>query len=76
MEDNYIVVECPHCELLIFIYKAELNCKIFRHGEDKKTHAQIAPHGAKDSVDLQGIYGCGKPFRIVGDTAVECSWST
>ena len=63
-----IVVSCPHCNELILIYLAELNCRIFRHGVFKKSFVQIDPHTSKRECDLyvsKGlILGCGKPFLI------------
>lgn len=68
MEDNYNIVNCPHCELPIQLYFKELNCKIFRHGIYKNTLKQIDPHLNKKQceklVENKLIYGCGKPFRI------------
>jgi hypothetical protein len=68
MED-YINIQCPHCELYIIIYKNEINCAIFRHGVLKKNGNQIGPHSSKKEcenlVKDDLIYGCGKPFKII-----------
>ena len=32
MENDYIIIECPHCKQSILVYKKEFNCKIFIHG--------------------------------------------
>ena len=68
------IIECPHCNTLIFIL--ELNCKIFRHGVFIATGQQIDPHCPKELCEMyleKGlIYGCGKPFRIV--ETVEHGW--
>ena len=40
--ENSIIVTCPHCNLLIFIFEKEYNCKIFRHGVYKNNISQIA----------------------------------
>jgi len=61
-----IVVECPHCNLLIEI--EEINCAIFRHGVLKKNNKQINPHASKQEcdnyIDNNMIIGCGKPFKL------------
>jgi hypothetical protein len=69
MDNNYIVVTCPHCQEYVFVYLKEFNCKIFRHGTFKTTLKQIEPHLSKEKCDLLKskdlIYGCGKPFKLV-----------
>ena len=71
MDDNYIIVQCPHCKDYILVFKKELNCKIFRHGIFKDTMKQIDPHLKKDECDRlvtqNLIIGCGKPFQIIED---------
>lgn len=66
---EYYILNCPHCGLVIQVFKHELNCKIFRHGIYKKTLKQVDPHLPKEECDSlyeKGlIYGCGKPFEIV-----------
>ena len=79
MTDNYIVVNCPHCDLQILIFKNEINCQIFRHGVYKHNHQQMPPHTPKVQCDKLAeedkIYGCGKPFRIVNQKeAIECGY--
>ena len=73
--NDYIIVKCPHCNEQIFIYKKELNCRIFRHGIYKKTLKQIHPHMKKNECDFLAkkklIYGCGKPFRIDKNNCVQ-----
>lgn len=74
-KDDYIVLECPHCSLMMLMYKNEINCQIFRHGVIKELEgkcqienpsAQIPPHESKENCDkvVDVIYGCGKPFKI------------
>jgi hypothetical protein len=69
--ENYITVKCPHCELVILIYRNEINCAIFRHGVLKNSGAQVGPHSSKaecdDLVLRELIYGCGKPFRLTAN---------
>ena len=75
---NFIIIECPHCNLLIIIYKNELNCKIFRHGIYKNTLEQINPHLNKNECDYlyenNLIFGCGKPFKIINFKAEKCDY--
>ena len=70
------MIQCPHCEQYILI--EELNCGIFRCGIMKDTFQQIASHASKEECDYLKyndlIYGCGKPFRIIGDEIVKCSY--
>jgi len=80
MIKNIIVVECPHCNLLIEI--DEINCAIFRHGILKKNNKQINPHASKQECDNyinnNMIIGCGKPFKLVSENnehkAVICDY--
>lgn len=76
--EPYIILTCPHCAGTILVYKHEINCAIFRHGTYKSTGAQMEPHAPKDVCDAlkasDTIYGCGKPFRIIDSTAVECDY--
>ncbi len=71
-----LIVECPHCVGTVVI--EQLNCKIFRHGIFKRTGKQIPPHAPKTDCDRWAekneIFGCGKPFKIVDNTAVVCEY--
>jgi len=62
-------VVCPHCNLLVQIFKDDVKCAIFRHGIYKKTNKQMNPHAKKEvcnKVAKKGlIIGCGKPFRLI-----------
>ena len=77
-----IFVSCPHCKEPILIYKKDINCAIFRHGTFKTTGNQIKPHETKKNCDklkqLNLIYGCGKPFKLVIKnnhyTAIVCDY--
>ena len=68
LTDSYFF-RCPHCLGGVQVLKAEMNCKIFRHGQVTATGEQINPHLAKaecDRLAAEGkINGCGKPFRFV-----------
>lgn len=78
MVNDYILVTCPHCKDAIFIVKSEINCAIFRHGVLKDTFQQINPHAPKEECDHlfndHMIFGCGKPFKVVDDKAIECDY--
>ena len=67
INDNIIIVNCPHCNDIVLIEK--LNCSIFRHGVYKNNGAQIDAHSPKhiceDLILNNKIYGCGKPFKII-----------
>ncbi len=67
----YIIVNCPHCNNLIYIDKREFKCKIFRHGIYKSNYKQIDPHLNKKECDRlfneKLIFGCGKPFKLIID---------
>ncbi len=68
VEDDYIIVECPHCFMKIMVYKKDFNSKIFRHGIYKNTGKQIDSHMKKEMCDKlvneNKIYGCGKPYKL------------
>ena len=68
MSDNYIYIECPHCNQLMELIKQEINCAIYRHGIFKETGQQMDPHASKhicdELVEKDLIYGCGKPFKL------------
>ena len=76
---DYIIVDCPHCFESIFIYKKDLNCKIFRHAIKKSNLEQIHAHSSKEICDdlfeKKLIYGCSKPFRITDENeAITCEY--
>ena len=68
IENNNLIFECPHCELIIIVNLQEVNCKIFRHGVYKNNFNQISPHAPKNECDFLKendlILGCGKPFQL------------
>jgi len=72
-----MIIVCPHCHRYVEIL--ELNCCIFRHGIFKNGN-QIPPHCSLEEwlnfVKNDIIYGCGKPFKIVNEIAIECSFDT
>ena len=74
---DYHIFSCPNCTGQILVKTDELNCRIFRHGVLKNGN-QISPHASKEECDRliknDEIYGCGKPFQVVGDKAVECGY--
>jgi hypothetical protein len=76
MSDFYIFI-CPHCTGEILVHNNELNCRIFRHAVLKNGN-QINPHAPKEECERliknNEIYGCGKPFQVIGDKAVECDY--
>lgn len=67
------VVDCPSCGGSILIARNELNCRIFRHAVFKDG-GQVNPHCKRAEMEgyiaADRIYGCGAPFRMVGDPPV------
>ena len=82
MNNQYVIVECPHCNALIYVVLKELNCQIFRHGIFKSDYKQIDPHLSKEKceelVKSNAIYGCSKPFKIIIENrtykAISCDY--
>lgn len=68
--ENAYYFECPHCFMMCFVKKKDINCKIFRHAVFKKNLEFVPPHSSKDECDRlvkeDLIYGCGKPFKFTG----------
>lgn len=75
---DYIIIKCPHCLDEVLVMRNEINCTIFRHGVLKSNFQQMNPHAPKSECHSLSennlIYGCGKPFKIVNDMAVECDY--
>jgi hypothetical protein len=69
------LIQCPHCNASVVVFKNEVNCTIFRHGVYKNNGQQLNPHLSKkecDRVSENGeIYGCGKPFKFNGTSSPE-----
>lgn len=67
---------CPHCCLMIEVL--QVNCNVFRCGVYKDSLLQINPHTPEETckqlVRENKIYGCGKPFQLLGDKLVTCGW--
>lgn len=65
--NSNFTIQCPHCAEYVII--EQVNCAIFRHGALKSTLSQINQHLSKSNCDklkdLDLIYGCGKPFKIL-----------
>ncbi len=82
MEEPYIIVTCPHCELLIQINISHINCGVFRHAAFKTNFELLNPHAPKELCDKlvadNLIYGCGKPFRLTYTNglmeAIKCDY--
>jgi hypothetical protein len=76
-EDFYLLM-CPHCEMMIMVYKNEINCGIFRCGIHKLQGHAITPHASKkecdELVEKQLIYGCGRPFKINNFYVEPCDY--
>ena len=65
--DDYVILNCPHCDMGIQICNNEINCKIYRCGIYKKSYAQIPQHMPQYFCDKlkerDEIFGCSKPFK-------------
>ena len=77
-DSNFYEFTCPHCNISIIVMKNEMNCRIFRCGEYKKTRQPIPPHLPKNLCDElvknDLIYGCGKPFIFKNDKLEICDY--
>ena len=78
MDDNIYI--CPHCKEYMYIAKADLNCRIFRHASyiNNLNHF-YNPHASLEQINkdinLGKIVGCGKPFRInINNQAEVCDY--
>ena len=71
-----MIIKCPHCQDYIEIL--EIKCAIFRHGVFKDGLQQINPHESKTRIENYKkqdiIYGCGGPFKLVGEVAEICEY--
>lgn len=65
---------CPWCNGMVVIESR--NCCIFRHGADKNW-VQLPPHSVENFciTETEQTSGCGKPFRIIDDKLVKCSFN-
>ena len=74
MEELYVILNCPHCNHPLQVFKQEINCGIFRHGI-YNNGTQLDPHASKEICDnfanSKENYGCGKPFRIFFDKELK-----
>ena len=70
-----MLVLCPHC--LSYTLIDQLNCGIFRHAIFKDG-SDVPPHSSKEEcdrfVELDLIWGCGKPFRIINEKLIKCDY--
>ena len=60
----------------MYIEIVEENCGIFRCGVFRDTGAQLPPHASEEECirSLPMLWGCSKPFRLVGDHAEPCGY--
>lgn len=69
-EKDIFYFNCPHCNLMCQVEKAEIKCTIFRHAVFKKNYEFVPPHSSKEVCDFwiknDLVYGCGKPFQFDG----------
>ena len=74
-EEDYIVIECPHCQDSIIIYKKQIRCRIFRHAVYKNSGRNVNPHLSQNKcealVKSGKIFGCCKPLCLNRDNKPE-----
>jgi hypothetical protein len=85
-ETDVLLFVCPHvdCGEKMSVERAWINCKIFRHGHDRKTCVPINPHAGESECEAlrkTGNYcGCIKPLRYVVEGDKEyvepCGYNT
>lgn len=75
--DDFLVLPCPHCAVLIEIVISDINCGIFRHFK-YKTGADFNPHASREecekAIKEEVGYGCAGPFRIIGGEDEGSKW--
>ena len=75
---------CPHCNDVCTVQKNQIHCRTFRHAQlrpDARGGGRLrflsmhAPqHECERWVREKLIFGCGKPFRFDGRTAIKCGY--
>lgn len=69
------LLECPSCGVQVALMGR--NCGVFRCAR-RKDGGEVAPHATR--AELEGmlargeIWGCGKPFRLIGERAEACDY--
>ena len=76
---DYIIDNCPHCDITIMIKKENFNCKVLRCGIYKNNFKQVHPHLDKSNCDQlvknKLVYGCCKPFKIdENNKLIKCGY--
>jgi len=75
MTEDYFIVNCPHCNESIIIYRNEINCRIFRHAVFRASGEPVNPHLPQQDcerlVASSEVYGCCKPFLLNADNVPE-----
>lgn len=75
--DDFYLFPCPHCGIVVMVFKNEKNCGIFRCAIHKNNEI-INPHASKEECEkLKAndlIYGCGKPFIIKNLYVETCDY--
>jgi hypothetical protein len=77
-ETDCYFFDCIHCKEKIAVAKKDIRCTIFRHGSYKKDYSSVPPHSTKEQceklLELDMIYGCGKPFKFDGKKVEKCDY--
>ena len=68
MSEDYLIVNCPHCQDSIIIYKNQIKCRIFRHAvykhNNKPVNAHLKQKKCEELITGNKVFGCCKPFRL------------
>ncbi len=66
--EDFIEIQCPHCQGTVVLLKTDIHCGIFRHGVMIQTGEQINPHASQQEcerlVASGQVRGCCKPFQF------------
>lgn len=76
--NDFKLINCPSCNMLIQVLSNQINCTIFRCGIIKSTGQQLDSHASKEvcnyMIQNNLIYGCGKPFTFDGNSVSICDY--
>jgi hypothetical protein len=61
------LIACPHCGGAVDVPRNQVNCRIFRHGCDRRG-VPLPPHASRRACAAQADprFGCGRPFTFDG----------
>jgi hypothetical protein len=78
--DGIFLFACPHCGGAVEVSRADLNCRVFRHGTNVISGHPINPHTSEaecEQLRASGqVRGCARPFLFDGVEAIACGYDT